>query len=533
MASTMDRLNLALDGRYHLLDEIGEGGMAHVYLAEDLRHERQVALKVLKPDLTALVGPSRFLSEIKVTAGLQHPLIVPLFDSGEADGFLYYVMPFMDGESLREKLKREQQLPVEEAVRLTTDLADAIQAAHADGIVHRDIKPENVMISRGRPFIADFGIALALETAHDERLTGTGRGLGTPQYMSPEQAAGDVHVGPSADLYALGCVLYEMLVGEPPFTGPTSHAILGRIITEDAPSITEARSSVPLHVDAVVRKCLEKVPADRFESAAALAMALDDPYFRHGTSPVDEAATAVAVRPWKFLSGYASVIAVVMTALALWPSDPVERIPLSVTPLALPDEQRPMGVVEMSADGAVLVYEGPGGDSASLLLRRRDALLPIPILGTEGGHSPALSLDGRRIAFLRGPDLELLPATGGTSRTLVSRPGICCLRWGAEGRFVYFTDPNGDLSRISSEGARDSEVVVSADGETGGFVNGWLAPFPGGERAAFQTAGPLEANPRIMLLNLESGKPGRAGGRPISLGTPTDTFSSNPIGTPA
>ena len=505
MVTTIDRVNAALDGRYRLLDEIGEGGMAHVYLALDLRHDRQVALKVLKPDLTALVGPSRFLSEIKVTASLQHPLIVPLFDSGEADGFLFYVMPFIDGESLRAKLKRERQLPVAEAVRLATDLADALQAAHTDGIVHRDVKPENIMLSRGRPFIADFGIALALESAHDQRLTGTGRGLGTPQYMSPEQAAGDTHIGPPADIYGLGCVLYEMLVGEPPFTGPTTHAVLGRIITEDAPSTTQARPSVPAHVDAVVRKCLEKVPADRFESATKLAGALDDPDFRHGPGPPPGAATAAATRPWKFLSGYASVAAVAMTILALWPSRPVQPRPLSIIPVALPNDQRPMGIMEMSADGTVLVYEGPRGDAAPLLSRRLDDLASVPIAGTAGGRSPALSPSGQTVAFLRGPDLDVIAVSGGTSRTLMSRPGLCCLRWGAEGRFVYFTDPSGDLSRISYEGARNSEIVVASDAESGRLFNGWLAPLSGGEWAVFQTAGALGSDSQIMLLNLKSG----------------------------
>ncbi|HSM04649.1 MAG TPA: serine/threonine-protein kinase, partial [Longimicrobiales bacterium] len=204
------RLNAALEGRYHIERELGVGGMATVYLADDLRHERKVALKVLKPELAAVVGADRFLAEIKTTANLQHPNILPLFDSGEADGFLFYVMPLVEGESLRDRIEREKQLPVDEAVRIATDVAEALQAAHDEGVIHRDIKPANILLSNGEPLVSDFGIALAVGAAGGGRLTETGLSLGTPHYMSPEQATGDVHVGPAADVYALGCVLYEM-----------------------------------------------------------------------------------------------------------------------------------------------------------------------------------------------------------------------------------------------------------------------------------------------------------------------------------
>ena len=194
--TTVDQLNAALSGRYIIESELGEGGMATVYLADDVKHERKVALKVLKPELAAVVGAERFLAEIKTTASLQHPHILPLHDSGAADGFLYYVMPFIDGESLRDRLEREEQLPVEEAVRIATEVADALQAAHEQGVIHRDIKPANVLLSRGRPFVADFGIALAVSAAGEGRLTETGLSLGTPFYMSPEQASADRELGP-------------------------------------------------------------------------------------------------------------------------------------------------------------------------------------------------------------------------------------------------------------------------------------------------------------------------------------------------
>ena len=233
MTEPEERLRTALSERYRIEREIGAGGMATVYLAEDLKHHRKVALKVLKPELAAVVGAERFLAEIKTTANLQHPHILPLFDSGEADGFLFYVMPFVEGETLRDRIDREHQLPMDEAVRIATAVANALQAAHDKGVIHRDIKPANILLSGGEPLVADFGIALAVGAAGGGRLTETGLSLGTPHYMSPEQATGAQNIGPAADIYALGCVLYEMLVGEPPYTGSTAQVILGKIITGD------------------------------------------------------------------------------------------------------------------------------------------------------------------------------------------------------------------------------------------------------------------------------------------------------------
>ncbi|HSR40988.1 MAG TPA: serine/threonine-protein kinase, partial [Longimicrobiales bacterium] len=227
----VERLNAALSGRYRIEGELGEGGMATVYLAQDLRHQRKVALKVLKPELAAMVGGERFLAEIQVTANLQHPHILPLFDSGEADGFLFYVMPYVEGESLRDTLDREHQLPVEEALRITRAVASALDYAHRQGVVHRDIKPANILLHDGEPLLADFGIALAVQEAGGGRLTETGLSLGTPFYMSPEQATADRDPGPRSDVYSLACVLYEMLTGDPPFTGSTAQSVVGKIIT--------------------------------------------------------------------------------------------------------------------------------------------------------------------------------------------------------------------------------------------------------------------------------------------------------------
>src|SRR5438094_9935336 len=225
-------LNASLRGRYTIEREIGAGGMATVYLASDERHRRRVALKVLKPEIAAVLGIDRFLSEITVTANLQHPNLLPLFDSGEAGGLLFYVMPFVRGETLRTKIDREKQLSVDEAVRIAVAVASALQYAHEHGVIHRDLKPENILLQSGVPVIADFGIALAVSNAGGARVTQTGLSLGTPQYMSPEQATGDREIGPRSDIYSLGAMLYEMLIGEAPHTGPTVQAVIARVLTD-------------------------------------------------------------------------------------------------------------------------------------------------------------------------------------------------------------------------------------------------------------------------------------------------------------
>jgi len=226
------RLTAALADRYRIERELGHGGMATVYLAHDLKHDRQVALKVLRPELAAVIGADRFLKEIKVTANLQHPHILGLIDSGEVDGLLYYVMPYVEGESLRDRLTHEKQLPIDDAVRITREVANALDYAHRHHVIHRDIKPENILLHEGQALVADFGIALAVSAAGGTRMTETGLSLGTPHYMSPEQAMGEREITARSDVYALGAVLYEMLVGEPPFTGPTAQAIVAKVVTE-------------------------------------------------------------------------------------------------------------------------------------------------------------------------------------------------------------------------------------------------------------------------------------------------------------
>ncbi|OLB18522.1 MAG: hypothetical protein AUH12_02045 [Gemmatimonadetes bacterium 13_2_20CM_69_8] len=274
MSDVPDRLSVALADRYVLERELGRGGMATVYLARDVRHRRAVAVKVLRPELAAVLGPERFLREIEVAAQLNHPHILQLYDSGEAGGFLYYVMPLVDGESLRDRLERERQLPVEDALQIVREVADALAFAHSRRVVHRDVKPENILLAGGHAVIADFGIARAVTAAGGERLTQTGVSLGTPAYMSPEQWAGDEGLDGRSDLYSLGCVLYETLMGEPPFAGSSPQVILARQSMERIPSIRLVRPNVPPAVEAAITRAIAKLPADRFATTLQFAEAL-------------------------------------------------------------------------------------------------------------------------------------------------------------------------------------------------------------------------------------------------------------------
>ncbi|HEX5387294.1 MAG TPA: protein kinase [Gemmatimonadales bacterium] len=288
----------ALEHRYTIERELGRGGMATVYLARDLRHRRPVALKVLRPELGSTIGTERFLREIEVVAGLTHPHILPLHDSGRVSAdagegeLLWFTMPYIEGESLRDRIAREAPMPVEDAVRLASEIADALAYAHARGVVHRDLKPANILLSAGHALVADFGIARAAAQDGDARLTGTGLSLGTPHYMSPEQAVGDREVDDRTDIYALGCVLFEMLAGEPPFSGPTAHAVIVKRCTESAPSVRARRSGIPEALDSAVAKALARDPAERFATAAEFAAAIGG-----GLAPtVDTAAGAAPAR---------------------------------------------------------------------------------------------------------------------------------------------------------------------------------------------------------------------------------------------
>ena len=268
------RFTAALADRYTIVRELGAGGMATVYLCEDLKHKRKVALKLLRPDLAEALGAERFLREIETTAALHHPHILALYDSGNADGFLFYVMPYVEGESLRDRLNREKRLPLEDALLIAREVADALSYAHSRGVIHRDIKPENILLESGHAVVADFGIARAVTAAGSERLTATGTSIGTPAYMSPEQAAGDAELDGRSDLYALACVLYEMLAGQPPFTGVTADVLVRQHLTVEAPPVTNFRPAVPTQVVAALQRALAKTPADRFNPVAQFSEAI-------------------------------------------------------------------------------------------------------------------------------------------------------------------------------------------------------------------------------------------------------------------
>jgi serine/threonine-protein kinase len=294
VADLREQLQSGLDDRYRLERELGRGGMATVYLAHDLKHDRRVALKVLHPELAASLGPERFQREIRTTARLQHPHILPVLDSGEATGQLWYTMPYVEGESLRDRLRREGQVPLDDALQITHEVADALEYAHGQGVVHRDIKPENILLSRGHALVADFGIARALHLADGDQLTETGVAVGTPAYMSPEQAGGASSLDGRSDLYSLGCVLYEMLAGEVPYSGKTPQAIIAKRVFEPLPQVRTLRQSVPETVEHAINRALAPTPADRFGTVGEFARALADNL--HGSGTDNPAGPQIATR---------------------------------------------------------------------------------------------------------------------------------------------------------------------------------------------------------------------------------------------
>jgi tetratricopeptide (TPR) repeat protein/tRNA A-37 threonylcarbamoyl transferase component Bud32 len=310
VADVPDRLHIALSGSYRVERELGAGGMATVYLAQDLKHRRAVALKVLHPDLAHVLGSDRFRREIEIAARLTHPHILTVFDSGEADGLLWYTMPFVEGESLRDLLSRQGELPLDDALRITREVADALDYAHAQGVVHRDIKPENILLSRGHALVADFGIARAVQQ-ESGRLTATGLAVGTPAYMSPEQGSGDRQIGPPSDVYSLATVCYEMLTGEPPYSGPSAMAVLTKRMTDPVPSPRRLRQAIPPGVDSAILRGLAPSPADRFATAGDFTRALTD------ETPAGASPRPGSRRSWRLTAGGLG-LAAVLAAAVLW-----------------------------------------------------------------------------------------------------------------------------------------------------------------------------------------------------------------------
>jgi eukaryotic-like serine/threonine-protein kinase len=488
--------------------------MATVYLASDLRHDRQVALKLLRPELGAVIGAERFLAEIRTTARLQHPHILPLFDSGEADGLLYYVMPYVEGVSLRDRLNREKQLPIGEAVRIATEVANALHYAHRHGVIHRDIKPENILLHDGQALVADFGIALAVSNAGATRMTETGMSLGTPHYMSPEQAMGEREISERSDVYALGAITYEMLTGEPPFTGPTAQAIVAKVVTEEPRPLIPKRHTIPLHVQHAVLTALEKLPADRFESAAEFARALGDRSFESAHAPAAHAAQQQPVSksrtiPWRAVAFAASALALVLAAVAVagWtrgsPDAGVSRFSVLLEQSGIFAGSREPAI---SPDGSRIVY---GNDEAQLVLRRRDQMSATPIPGTENGWGPFFSPDGSTIGVFTGfpGALRTIPIDGGQAVTLVPDSTLGNGgSWGEDG-WIYFTGMEGGahaLMRVRAEGGKP-QVVARPDTARDELFFYSPAVLPGG-RSVLVTIRRRKGSPDVAAVDVSSGE---------------------------
>ena len=467
---SLERLRASLADRYRLERELGQGGMATVYLAHDLKHDRKVAIKVLRPELAAVIGAERFLREIRTVANLQHPHILGLIYSGEVNGTAYYVMPFVEGESLRDRLTREKQLPIGDAVRIATEVAAALDYAHRHGVIHRDIKPENVLLHDGSALVADFGIALAVSSAGGTRMTETGMSLGTPHYMSPEQAMGEREITARSDVYALGVMTYEMLLGEPPFTGPTAQAIVAKVMTEKPASLIARRERIPAAVEEAVLTALEKLPADRFGGAAefATALAVEQPRVRDrgrpGTAPARPLSRIVHLLPT------ALALAVVLIGVAF-----VVGQRLAVRPSPIGELGKSTKVTwdrgleiepSLSPDGKYVAYAAGNTTSMRIFVRQVSGGRAVRLTddSLEVQTNPSWSPDGSRILFLSSGGVYSAPSSGGPARPEM-RPAaagpIISAVWAPDGKRIGFAI--GDSLYIRDDrGARPLARVAEA-----------------------------------------------------------------------
>ena len=527
MSEIPKELHEALADRYALESVLGRGGMATVYLADDLRHDRRVAVKVLQPELAAAVGAERFLAEIRTTAKLRHPNILPLFDSGDAAGSLFFVTPYVDGETLRDRLADQGQLPVPEALRIARGILRGLEHAHKQGVVHRDIKPANILLQDGEALVADFGIAFAVG-AEARRLTQTGLTVGTPQYMSPEQATAEDRVGPTTDLWSTGCVLYEALTGEPPFDAKTSQGVVGKVLTQDPVPATERRKAVPPHVAYALTRSLEKLPADRFQTAGEFAAALT------AGEAVRVLPASGEPRPWRLLAGVGAaglLLGALLTSALLSNSsgDRSRGVVRFRIPAALQNAQT--RATAITPQGHVVAE---GGNRKPLLIRRLDRMDEPATVASAGFH-PFFSPDGEWVAYFDAAGLRKMPVGGGSAvdlaplvdrtlggtwmgdRIVFANTGGLYLLSEDGGTPVVLAEPNADQDElhyawphflpggrivlftiVSTEASSDSEGVIAAldleSGEVTPILRGGSTPrYVEGERLLFSTGGRLQA----------------------------------------
>jgi len=506
-------LRAALAGHYEILREIGRGGMATVYLARDVKHARDVAVKVLDPELGAVLGVERFLSEIRVTATLQHPNLLPLFDSGEAHGLLFYVMPFVDGESLRARLDREKQLSVDDAVRIATAVANALTYAHERGVIHRDLKPENILLQAGQPVVADFGIALAVSNAAGQRVTQTGLSLGTPQYMSPEQATGDRDVDRRTDIYSLAAVTYEMLAGEPPHSGPTVQAVIAKLMTEDVRPIAAVRRSVPAHVDQALARGLEKLAADRFATATEFADVLNGrvttPQMRRpGTIAAASRSRGVAMIAIAAVAGIVLGAAAVALLRPTALEEPLRRLSL------LPPPGLTFESIAFSPDGRRIAFAAADSAGRSRLwVRSLDSTDATPIADTDGASDPFWSPDSRSLGFFAGKTLKRVDVAGGAPQTLCAVPfnrgGSRGGTWGPNDTIVFaaFEWHWSALHAVSARGGEPRTLDTREPSSTEGH-HWWPSFLPDGRHFLYYVSSARADMTGIYLGSLD-GAPGR------------------------